>query len=226
MTDMLSLDLHLHSCYSEDGGGTPEELMAILRQRGLHGMAITDHNTLEGSLKAKASAPKDFIVIPAVEVSTADGHLLAFNVTEAVPRGRSVEETVELVVDRAGVPVVPHVLRQFSGIQVEKLPAVASKISALEVFNGCSLPRTNLKAARLALAHHLGGTGGSDAHEPTYAGFGYTTVDTTDTRADEIVTEILKKRTWGGGKTVPLEYRSDRMALSIRQFFNRGFRRI
>jgi len=223
---MLLLDLHVHSCYSEDGAGTPQEIMAALQRRGLHGVAITDHNTLEGGLKAQACAPKDFIVIPGVEVSTADGHLLALDVTAPVPRGRSIQETIKAVADQGGIPVIPHVYRLLSGIHEEKLSSISSKISVIEVFNGCSLPRTNVKCARIARALHLGGTGGSDSHMPAYAGFAYTTVDTTDTRVDSLVSEIQKKHCWGAGQTIPLSYRGDRMALSIRQFFTRGFRRI
>lgn len=223
---MLKLDLHVHSCYSEDGGGSPQEIIRTLQHRGLQGVAITDHNTVEGSLKALACAPKDFIVIPATEVSTVDGHLLALNVREAIPKGRSIEESIDLVRDFGGIPVVPHVFRSLSGIHAEKLSAVASTLSILEVFNGCSLPRTNVKCARLARSLKLGGTGGSDSHMPTYAGYAYTTVDTTDARVDAILDEIQRKRSWGGGQTVPLSYRSDRMVLSIRQFFSRGFHRI
>jgi predicted metal-dependent phosphoesterase TrpH len=223
---MLRLDLHVHSCYSEDGAGTPQELIAALQKRGLNGVAITDHNVLEGSLKARSVAPKDFIVIPACEVSTSDGHLLALNVTELVPRGKSIQETVENVLGQGGLPIIPHVFRALSGIHPEKLRAVASKVPAIEVFNGCSLPRTNLKCARIARSLKLGGTGGSDSHMPSYAGYAFTSVDSTDFRLDSVLSEIQNKRSWGGGETIPLSYRSDRMTLSIRQFFSRGFRRI
>jgi len=43
---------------------------------------------------------------------------------------------------------------------------------------------------------------------------------------ESILSEINKKKTWGEGITMPLEYRQDRMMKSIKQFFQRGFRRI
>jgi len=223
---MLRLDLHIHSCYSEDGAGTPEDIIAALQKKGLQGVAITDHNSVKGSLKAVAVAPKDFVAIPAAEISTADGHLLALNIKEDVPRGRTLAETIDLISNQGGVAVVPHVYRTMSGIHLEKLSEVASKLSAIEVFNGCSLPHTNVKCARAARRFKLGGTGGSDSHMPQYAGYAFTSVDSTDLRADAIIEEIIRKRSWGGGQTIPLSYRSDRMILSIRQFFSRGFRRI
>jgi predicted metal-dependent phosphoesterase TrpH len=223
---MLKLDLHLHSCYSDDAGGTPEEIIKLLKKKGLQGMALTDHNTIEGSLKARRVAPHDFLVIPGVEVSTADGHLLALNVTENIPRGVSVEETIETILGHGGIPIVPHLFRLFSGIKKDKLLKIQTKISALEVFNGCSVPRTNLKTAKIARAFNLGGTGGSDAHDPRYVGYAYTIVDSTDLRIDTVLSELQKKKTWGEGLTMPLTYRRDRMVLSIQQYVQRGFKRI
>ncbi len=223
---MLKLDLHIHSQYSEDATGSPKDIIKILQKKGLQGMAIADHNTVEGGLKALKVKPKEFIVIPGVEISTKDGHMLALNVTENIKRHLSVEETVDKIIDAGGLPVVPHLFRNMSGIKKEKLRNIQTKISAIEVFNSCSLPQTNLKTAKIAKEYGLGGTGGSDAHDPIYAGYAYTTVDTTDINIDSILSEINKKKTWGEGITMPLEYRQDRMMKSIKQFFQRGFRRI
>ena len=223
---MLKLDLHIHSQYSEDATGSPKDIIKILQKKGLQGMAIADHNTVEGGLKALKVKPKEFIVIPGVEISTKDGHMLALNVTENIKRHLSVEETVEKIIDAGGLPVVPHLFRNMSGIKKEKLRNIRTKISAIEVFNSCSLPQTNLKTAKIAKEYGLGGTGGSDAHDPIYAGYAYTTVDDTDINIDSILSEINKKKTWGEGITMPLEYRQDRMMKSIKQFFQRGFRRI
>jgi len=189
-------------------------------------MALTDHNTIKGYLKVQKLIPDDFLVIPSVEISTADGHLLALNVMENIPGGLPVEETVERVIDAGGEPIVPHLFRLLSGIKKEKLKAIRTKISAIEVFNGCSVPNTNLKTAKVAHTFNLGGTGGSDSHDPAFAGYAYTVVNTTDLRIDTVLSEIKKKKTWGEGVTMPLTYRRDRMVLSIRQYVHRGFKRI
>jgi len=223
---MIKLDLHIHSQYSEDGIGSPKEIIKSLKRKGLQGMAITDHNTVEGSLQALKVAPKDFIVITGTEISTKDGHMLALNATEDIKRHLSIEETVEKIIDAGGIPIVPHLFRNMSGIKKEKLKTIRTKISAIEVFNSCSLPQTNLKTAKIAHEFNFGGIGGSDSHEPQHTGYGYTTVDTTDIKVDTILSEIEKKKTWGEGTTMPLDYRRDRMILSIKQFFQRGLRRI
>lgn len=223
---MIKLDLHIHSQYSEDAIGSPKDIIKSLKKRGLQGMAITDHNTVEGGLKAVKIAPKDFIVIPGIEISTADGHMLALNVEKNIARNLSIQETVEKILEQDGTPIVPHLLRDMSGIKREKLKTIHQKINAIEVFNACSMPKTNLKIAKIAKEFNLGGTGGSDSHDPSYTGYAYTVVDTTDMNADAVLSEINKKKTWGEGITMPLEYRRDRMLKSIRQFFQRGFKRI
>ena len=223
---MLKLDLHIHSQYSSDGIGSPKEIIKILKKKGLQGMAITDHNNIEGSLNSIKVAPKDFIVIPSVEISTLDGHILALNVKENIQRELSVEETIDKINDLGGTPIVPHLFRNLSGIKRNKFKKIHKKISAIEVFNSCSVPQTNLKTVELAREFNLGGTGGSDSHEPIYAGDGYTTINTTDFSIDSIISEINKKKTWGEGKVLPLDYRSDRMVNSVKQFFQRGFKRI
>ena len=76
---MLKLDLHIHSMHSEDANGSPKEIKKLLIKKGLQGMAITDHNAINGGRIAQKESTKDFIVIPGVEISTTDGHLLAYN---------------------------------------------------------------------------------------------------------------------------------------------------
>ena len=223
---MLKLDLHIHSQYSEDAIGSPEEIIKSLKKKGLQGMAITDHNTVEGGLKALKVAPKNFIVIPGVEISTADGHMLALNIKRDITRGLSIQETVEKILDEDGIPIVPHLFRKMSGIKRDRFETIYKKIPAMEVFNGCSLPKTNIKTAKVAKEFNLGGIGGSDTHHAIYAGYAYTLVDSTDLNVDTILSEIIKKKTWGEGATMPIQYRRDRMLRSIKQFFQRGFKRI
>jgi hypothetical protein len=222
----MKLDLHIHSSYSEDGDGSPKEIIKILKKRGFQGMSITDHNTLDGSLRAKKIAPKDFLVIPGVEISTLDGHLIALNIKEPVEKKLTIQDTVDRVIDLGGIPIVPHLFRNLSGIKKEKLMEISSKLSAIEVFNSCSTPQTNLKTAKIAKELKIGGTGGSDAHEPEYVGFGYTTINNNDLKIDSIISEINKHKTWGEGNVLPFSYRQDRMIKSMKQFFQRGLKRI
>jgi len=223
---MIKLDLHIHSQYSSDGTGTPKEIIKVLQKKGLHGMAITDHNNVKGSLKAIEVAPKDFIVIPGQEISSHDGHIVALGVKNNIERDLSIEETVEKIIDLGGIPVIVHLFRNMSGIKKNNFKKIHTKLNTIEVFNSCSVQKSNLKSAKIAKKFSLGGTGGSDSHIPEFTGYGYTTVDTKDYTVDSILSQINKRKTWGEGEILPLYYRQDRMIKSVKQFFQRGFKRI
>jgi predicted metal-dependent phosphoesterase TrpH len=226
VNNLLKIDLHIHSQYSEDAHGNPNEIIKILKKKGLNGLCITDHNSVEGSLKALKINPKDFIIIPGAEISTLDGHVLAINITNNIKKNLSLEVTIENIIDEGGIPIIPHVFRNMSGIKKRNLDLIIDKVKSIEVFNSCSQPKTNLKMAELANTYNLGGTGGSDTHDPKYAGYGFTTIDINDMNIDSILTEIINKKTWGEGVTLPMDYRRDRMLKSVKQFFQRGFKRI
>ncbi len=224
---MVKLDLHVHSMYSDDATGSPKEIMKSVRKKGLQGFALTDHNKIDGAVKAaKTLSTKDFLIIPGIEISTKDGHLIGLNIKSSIPRALPLNETVELIYEAGGIPIVPHLFRNMSGIKKEKLLDIKDKINAIEVYNGCSQPKTNSKTAQVATDLNLGGTGGSDSHMPKYAGFAFTIIDTTDLTVDSIIEEINKRKSWGNGRTLPFSYREERLIRSVKQFFQRGLKRI
>jgi len=223
---MLKLDLHIHSKYSEDAIGSPKEIIKSVKKKGLDGIAITDHNSIKGGLKGLKDAPKGFIVIPGIEISSSDGHIIALNVKEDIKKNLNIQETVEEIINIGGIPVVPHLYRTMSGIKEVKLKSILPKVKSIEVYNSCSTQSSNYKMTKTAKKYNLGGTGGSDSHIPKYAGLAYTTFETNDKSIDSLISEIEKKKTWGEGKNLPLSYRKDRMVKSIRQFFQRGLKRI
>ncbi|MDG6219353.1 MAG: CehA/McbA family metallohydrolase [Candidatus Thermoplasmatota archaeon] len=224
---MIKLDLHVHSMYSADATGTPKEIMKSVLQKKLQGFALTDHNTIKGALKAaKELSTKEFIVIPGIEISTKHGHLIGLNVGSPIPKGLPIDETVEKIYESGGTPIVPHLFRNMSGIKKERLMEIKHHLDAIEVYNGCSQPKSNVKNAQIAKELNLGGTGGSDSHIPLYAGYAYTIVNTTNLDCDTIITEIKKRKTWGAGNSLPFSYRQERTIQSISQFFKRGLKRI
>lgn len=66
---MQSVDLHVHSTYS-DGTLSPAELIANAKETGLAAMALTDHDTTDGIDEAKAAAKGSGVeLIPGIELS-------------------------------------------------------------------------------------------------------------------------------------------------------------
>src|SRR5436309_16119820 len=85
----FNIDLHTHSFFSGDGVSSPEDLIRAARAKGLHGIAITDHNTCDaitylldkGLMRMDGMAVDNFLVLPGTEVTTAEGHLLCIGAT-------------------------------------------------------------------------------------------------------------------------------------------------
>ena len=86
---MPGIDLHTHSRES-DGTNTVTENVALAIDRGLAGIAITDHDTTAGYAEADAaSAGTDLRIVPGIEFSAeyegASLHVLAYWVDPANP---------------------------------------------------------------------------------------------------------------------------------------------
>ena len=74
----------------------------ICRDRGLDGLAITDHNTLAHDLG------EDMVILPGIEISSRDGHVIGLGVSETIPRGLSADETIRRIRGQNGVSIIPH----------------------------------------------------------------------------------------------------------------------
>ncbi len=196
----LNIDLHTHSFFSGDGVSSPEELIAAARKKGLHGLAITDHNTceavdymLEKGFMCEDGTPVDgFLVIPGVEVTTAEGHLLCIGATLPFLKGRPAREVCQIIHDRGGIAIPPHPYDLFrAGIRFQTLETLP--IDALEVFNAATtLRRYNRYAFKYAQVRGLPMTAASDAHHAAAVGTAYTIVDTDDFSVKGVLTQILK----------------------------------
>src|SRR5206468_6648353 len=109
----FNIDLHSHSFFSGDGVSSPEDLIAAARAKGLHGLAITDHNTcdavnylLEKGLMRLDGQPVDsFLVLPGVEVTTADGHLLCIGAELPYLKGKPAREVCDMIHERGGLAI-------------------------------------------------------------------------------------------------------------------------
>src|SRR5712691_2379603 len=74
-------------------------------------IAITDHDETSASVEGRDWAARQGYrvqVIPGVEITTRDGHLLALFVEARPPALRSVQDTAEWVRARGGLCLAPH----------------------------------------------------------------------------------------------------------------------
>ncbi len=167
MTGFWNVDLHSHTLWSKDCLTSFETIIRLCERRGIHRIAITDHNTAESALKMHRLAPE--LVIPGEEIMTPQGEILAYFVQESVPAGLSPEETIRRLRDQDAVISVSHPfdrLRKGAWLEAD-LERIAPLVDAVEVFNArCLFPEDNARALDFARQHGLPGTAGSDAHTP------------------------------------------------------------
>jgi predicted metal-dependent phosphoesterase TrpH len=167
----LKLDLHVHTNKSSDGHTRLDELVPNIRRAGLDGLAITDHNILSTDTFEEA------LIIPGIEISSIDGHIIGLGLSKSVPRGLSGDETIRQIREVGGVSIVVHpydILR--SAINPENLNIMPD---AIEVINSASVfhSRTWKRARAFAEKNHLPQTAGSDSHIPETIGKAFTTID-------------------------------------------------
>ncbi len=203
---MLSLELHAHSAASYDGRDPVEKLLQQAAAVGLDGLAVTDHDAIEASIDAADAAPDYGLVgIPAMEVTSSAGHVLAMGVDELIPADRPFDETIERIHDCGGIAIVPHPYQTSrSGVLAEISESELIAADAIEVYNSRLLTgRANRKAERFARRNGLAMTAGSDAHIFEMVGQAVTTVDTNERTVDAILEAIADGRTSVEGRRTP-----------------------
>lgn len=162
---MRQFDLHIHSNFSSDCRSTVEEIVRTARRKKLSGIAITDHNTIQGGLHGSKYTTNDFIVIVGAEYSSDAGHILGYFLKEEIDETSSAEKIIEDIHKQGGIAVLAHPYKYSSLLDTDML----GKFDGLEIFNARAEKtlwkgQNNRKAADLLNSTGRGFTGGSDSH--------------------------------------------------------------
>lgn len=205
----MIIDLHTHTYpTSEDSTLTPERLIAESKRVGLDGICITDHDGFwdPGDIK-RLSEAHDFLVIPGCEVTTEEGHILVYGLTEYIFGMHRAAFVKALLDETGGAMVIAHPYRRSYRAEAERdvlayqemlekatSSALFSISDAVEVFNGRGTLNENTFSHEIASRLSLFGTGASDAHSladiGTYATEFYRTVS----GIDDLITELKAGR--------------------------------
>ena len=198
---LIRADLHVHTTYSKDSLITPKDLIFYAKKRGLTAVAVTDHNELDGAYKIAKET--DFLVIPGMEVSSSDGHIVALNVREIIPRGLSAPETVLRIHLAGGVAIACHPYAYFKGSLEGN---VCETFDAIEIINARAFPfKRNLKkATETADCLNLSRVAGTDAHYGPQIGYGYTVIEAEEASVEAIAKAIIDGHCQPFGQAVPL----------------------
>ncbi len=169
---MILADLHMHTSFSSDCATTPEEMLRACQECGLETIAITDHNTIAGAIEVGRLAPPHMHVIAGEEIKTTAGEIIGLFLKEEIPRGLSIEETIQRIKQQGGLVYVPH---PFDPLHLtptyELLARNAADIDIIEVYNPrITFSAFNEKAKRLALKYDIPAGAGSDCHVPQGVG--------------------------------------------------------
>lgn len=210
----IKADLHVHTTYSQDSLITPKDLIYYAKKRGLNAVAVTDHNELEGAYKIAKET--DFLIIPGMEVSSNDGHIVALNVSEIIPRGLSAVETVERIHRAGGVAIACHPYVLFKGCLREK---VCATFDAIEVINARAFPFKNSvkKAEEAAERLKLSRVGGTDAHYGPQIGYGYTVIEAEEPSVEAIAKAIVEGHCQPFGQPVPIIINIEQQFLRLKR---------
>jgi predicted metal-dependent phosphoesterase TrpH len=169
-------DMHLHTLYSDGTASVRALLDHVERHTDLDLIAITDHERIDGALRARelhAAGDYRFDLVVGEEITTRRGHVLALFVEARIPALRTLSETLERIHDQGGLAIAAHPMAPLT-------PSLGSRslrwshgardarhhLDAIELMN----PSTAGRARRVARNRlneevlHLPAVGNSDAH--------------------------------------------------------------
>ncbi len=174
------VDLHCHTSASFDSLASPEAVVRAAIKRGLTHLAITDHDRIDGALRARDAAGADLTVIIGEEIRTADGDLIALFLERAVAPGRPAAETIADIRAQGGLVGIPHPFDRYRGSMLKdpRLESLATAVDWVEAHNARVVAGSgNERAAAFAREHGLPGVAVSDAHSAVEVGVAYSVID-------------------------------------------------
>lgn len=174
----MLIDLHTHTKrYSWDSDLDPNELIERSKAAGLDGICLSEHDYFWDPEEVYALGRKhDYLVLPAIEINTDDGHALCYGLTSYVYGMHRTPELAGHVQRASGVIVAPHPYRRqmpWKPNDPDDYQAAVEKASrnplyahsaALEKINGRGSEAENAFSARVCDLLQKPTTAGTDAH--------------------------------------------------------------
>ncbi|MFB0526576.1 MAG: PHP domain-containing protein [bacterium] len=162
MNRKFFVDFHVHSSYSFDSLMSPRKILREAKKKGLQGIAITDHNTIEGALEAQQlNEDPELMVIIGAELKTEVGEIIGIFLKNRI-FSKKIGEVVDEIHSQGGLVILSHPYKYKSAIFLDKF--ILEKIDLIESFNSRCTVNQNRKARLLAESLNKPEVGGSDAH--------------------------------------------------------------
>ena len=159
----MRIDLHVHTLHSPCSSLSPGEVLRNARSRGLDGVCITDHDTMDIRRELQEGYQEGGLcVIFGMEYATSEGDFLLFGPFEGLSPGLPAGVLLERVDKEEGVAVAAHPFRSNRPLREDLIRQGACCI--VEGINGRNSEPENLKVAEWRAGYAPIECGGSDAH--------------------------------------------------------------
>jgi len=199
---MSKFDLQIHTTYSIHGSFKldsvikPKDAVRMAILKGLDGIAITDHDRVKAVKQCRSYAGKRLEIISGCEITSFEGHILAYGIDEWNEERKSAEEVVEKIHELGGIAVASHPFK--SGPIKKGLGDLTKKLDldGIEVLNFHLGKKENGVARKVAEQRKLGMTAGTDAHILSDIGEVRTISD------GDLILNIKKRKTQVEGKEI------------------------
>ena len=197
---MMKFDLHIHSKYSKDSFMEPKRIIGIAKKRGLSGIAITDHNTISGSLEAeRVNKDNDFIIVRGSEIKTEYGDIIGLFIRDEI-KVRNFLDVYQEIKKQGGLVILPHPYSKNTHFPEE---LISQYIDIIEVLNSRQKEERNKKAFELAKRYNKPISAGSDAHSYFEIGKSYIILEEEIKNVNDLKSKLLKQGNRYSGKITP-----------------------
>jgi len=204
----MLIDLHAHTWpRSHDSVLNPDDLIVRAKTAGLDAICFTEHDTVwDMASVEELRAKHNFLVLAGVEISTDDGHILAFGIDKYVFGMHRSRELASYADKVGGVLVAAHPYRRqmpWFSRNPEEYEAALEKaarnpayqyVAGLEELNGRGSDKENDFSRQLCERMSLPGTGGTDSHAISDVGKCATRFDNPVRDERELIQEIKAGR--------------------------------
>jgi predicted metal-dependent phosphoesterase TrpH len=159
----MLFDLHVHTRISPCSSLDLKDILTHARSRGLDGICITDHDTMDiSTFCLEGLQPDGLCIIFGMEYSTPEGDFLIFGPFEEVPMGLSAKEILTEVDETGGVAIAAHPCRKVRPTMEYVIGKGYCRI--VEGINGRNQEHENQMALSLYQNYPVSFVGGSDSH--------------------------------------------------------------
>ncbi len=190
-TDFL-VDMHIHTSYSSCARITLDETLNELTGK-VNAITVTDHNYIhrfsEETLQALFDKYQIVVLAPSVEISTAQGDILAYGISSPPTPYLDIHKVIDMIHSEGGIAISAH---PFDYLGVGDL-IYDLEIDAIEI-NGSRSQLSNELAKGAAATLNLPLVGGSDSHIHTQVGRCVTQFSIPIKTIQDLIEQIKKRK--------------------------------